>query len=192
MPDASDSSSLTSIQSDDDVLIPPKPIPDLSDPAADNPPTKKVVRARKRKTQNVTNGVIETNIVTTESIAVETTPRKRKRAQKKVKQEEAVQMSFLSHSLRHVLRIGAHVSVASGVEKAIPNAVQIGYPHKKPSCCLLLTLRGTAFGMFLRVPRKWTSAPLTKKNIDAFAENCAEHDFDTSRSGPLNCVLGRV
>jgi hypothetical protein len=136
MPDASDSSSLTSIQSDDDVLIPPKPIPDLSDPAADNPPAKKVIRTRKRKTQKAANGVIETSIVTAESITLETNPRKRKRAQKKVKHEEPVQMSFLSHSLRHVLRIGAHVSVASGVEKAIPNAVQIGYPPQKTTFVL--------------------------------------------------------
>jgi hypothetical protein len=123
MPDASDSSSLTSIQSDDNILIPPNPIPD---PAEDNPPAKKVVRTRKRKTQKVTNNLIETSVVTTESITIETNARKRKRAQKKVKQEERLQMPLLSQSLRHVLRIGAHVSVASGVEKAIPNAVQIG------------------------------------------------------------------
>lgn len=139
MPDASDSSSLTSFQLDHNLLIPPNPIPD---PAEDTPPTKKVVRARKRKTQKVTNGVIETSVVTTESITIETPPRKRKRAQKRVKQEEPVQMPLLSQSLRHVLRIGAHVSVASGVENSIPNAVQIGYPPRTSSFVFVLTFQG--------------------------------------------------
>jgi hypothetical protein len=118
MPDASDSSSLT-IQSDYHILVLPQPI--QYPPEAKQRVTK-VVRARKRKTEKVKNGVVETSVVTTESITVETNLRKWKRVEKKVKQEEQVQMSFLSRSLRHVLRIGPHVSVASGVQNAIPNA----------------------------------------------------------------------
>jgi len=52
--------------------------------------------------------------------------------------------------------IGAHVSIAGGVENAPLNAQKIG---------------ATAFAMFTKNQRQWKAKPLTEKSIDAFAEN---------------------
>ncbi|NTW53676.1 MAG: deoxyribonuclease IV [Chlorobaculum sp.] len=59
-------------------------------------------------------------------------------------------------------RVGAHVSIAGGVENAPLNAREIG---------------AKAFAMFTRNQRQWHSAPLTAASIDAFRRNCEEAGF---------------
>ncbi len=59
-------------------------------------------------------------------------------------------------------RIGAHVSTAGGVENAPLNAAKIG---------------ASAFALFTKNQRQWTAKPLTTESIDAFKQNCADHDF---------------
>jgi len=59
-------------------------------------------------------------------------------------------------------RVGAHVSIAGGVENAPLNAREIG---------------AKAFAMFTRNQRQWHSAPLTAVSIEAFRNNCAEAGF---------------
>lgn len=59
-------------------------------------------------------------------------------------------------------RVGAHVSIAGGVENAPLNAKAIG---------------AKAFAMFTRNQRQWHSAPLTAASIEAFRRNCEEAGF---------------
>ena len=59
-------------------------------------------------------------------------------------------------------RVGAHVSIAGGVENAPLNAQAIG---------------AKAFAMFTRNQRQWHSAPLTADSIEAFRRNCEEAGF---------------
>ncbi|NTU92602.1 MAG: deoxyribonuclease IV [Chlorobiaceae bacterium] len=59
-------------------------------------------------------------------------------------------------------RIGAHVSIAGGVQNAPVNAREIG---------------ARAFAMFTRNQRQWHSAALTADSVEAFRNNCAESGF---------------
>ncbi len=54
--------------------------------------------------------------------------------------------------------IGAHVSIAGGVENAPVNAHALG---------------ATAFAMFTKNQRQWSAPPLSEKSIAAFKANCA-------------------
>lgn len=54
-------------------------------------------------------------------------------------------------------QVGAHVSIAGGVENAPQNAFEIG---------------AKAFAMFTRNQRQWASKPLTEVNLEMFRENC--------------------
>lgn len=58
--------------------------------------------------------------------------------------------------------IGAHVSVAGGVEEAPINAHTIG---------------ADAFALFTKNQRQWFCKPLTEKNINQFKANCAKFDL---------------
>jgi len=59
-------------------------------------------------------------------------------------------------------RVGAHVSIAGGVENAPLNAIKIG---------------AKAFAMFTRNQRQWHSAELSTASIDAFRQNCLDGGF---------------
>ena len=54
--------------------------------------------------------------------------------------------------------IGAHVSIAGGVENAPVNAHALG---------------ATAFAMFTKNQRQWSAPPLSEESIAAFKANCA-------------------
>ena len=53
--------------------------------------------------------------------------------------------------------IGAHVSIAGGIENAPLRAQEIG---------------ATAFALFTKNQRQWKAPALTAKTIEAFRENC--------------------
>jgi deoxyribonuclease-4 len=59
-------------------------------------------------------------------------------------------------------RVGAHVSIAGGVENAPLNASKIG---------------AKAFAMFTRNQRQWYSAELSAESIEAFRQNCLDGGF---------------
>ncbi len=59
--------------------------------------------------------------------------------------------------------VGAHVSIAGGVENAPQNASDIG---------------AKAFAMFTRNQRQWHSKPLTEFNIEQFRENCSQLGYE--------------
>ena len=71
-------------------------------------------------------------------------------------------------------RIGAHVSIAGGVENAPLNAREIG---------------ARAFAMFTRNQRQWHSAPLTAESIEAFRRNCEEAGFRPEHILPHDSYL---
>lgn len=58
--------------------------------------------------------------------------------------------------------IGAHVSIAGGVENAPLNAAAIG---------------ATGFAMFTKNQRQWQAKPLTAENIAQFKKHCAAHGY---------------
>ena len=59
-------------------------------------------------------------------------------------------------------RIGAHVSIAGGVQNAVANAVELG---------------ATAIGMFTRNQRMWNQRPLSEEDAAAFRDALREHGF---------------
>ncbi|PBK60224.1 AP endonuclease, partial [Armillaria solidipes] len=59
--------------------------------------------------------------------------------------------------------VGAHVSVAGGVENAVLNAVSIG---------------ANAFALFLKSPRQWASAGLNPSNIEKFKARMKEYHYE--------------
>jgi len=70
--------------------------------------------------------------------------------------------------------IGAHVSISGGAEKAPQNAKEIG---------------AKSFAMFTRNQRRWTSKPLTDKNITQFKENCRSAGYDPKQILPHDGYL---
>lgn len=70
--------------------------------------------------------------------------------------------------------IGAHVSAAGGVEKAIEQAQQIG---------------ANAFALFTRNQKTWVSKPLETKSIQAFKEGLAESGIDPKHVLPHDSYL---
>lgn len=58
--------------------------------------------------------------------------------------------------------IGAHVSIAGGVENAPVNAHKVG---------------AKAFAMFVKNQRQWSAPPLTEDNIRKFKENCEKYGY---------------
>jgi deoxyribonuclease IV len=59
--------------------------------------------------------------------------------------------------------IGAHVSIAGGIENAPVNAHQIG---------------ATAFALFTKNQRQWLSKPLTEESISKFKDNCSKFGYN--------------
>jgi deoxyribonuclease-4 len=70
--------------------------------------------------------------------------------------------------------VGAHVSAAGGVQNAPLRAKEIG---------------ARAFGLFVKNQRQWSAPPLTKAEVSAFQENCAQADFDPSSILPHDGYL---
>ena len=89
---------------------------------------------------------------------------KRKRKTKEEKEAEAMPLAARTKGLN--MFVGAHVSIAKGVENAITNVVHIG---------------GNAFAMFLQSQRKWDNPELKPENRDAFVQACSHHKYDQTQ-----------
>jgi len=90
--------------------------------------------------------------------------KKRKRKTKEEKEAEAMPLAPRTAGLN--MFVGAHVSIAKGVENAITNAVHIG---------------GNAMAMFLQSQRKWENPDLKPENRDAFISACSHHSYDAKQ-----------
>jgi deoxyribonuclease-4 len=73
-----------------------------------------------------------------------------------------------------VKNIGAHVSVAGGVENAPLNAARI---------------RARAFALFTKNQRQWKAKPLSPTSIQAFKQNCAKEGFKPEQILPHDSYL---
>lgn len=70
--------------------------------------------------------------------------------------------------------VGAHVSIAGGVENAPLNAKKIG---------------ARAFALFTKNQRQWKARPLTDESIQAFFENCQANGFSADHILPHDSYL---
>ena len=70
--------------------------------------------------------------------------------------------------------VGAHVSIAGGVQNAPENAYAIG---------------ARSFAMFTKNQRQWVSAPLTLASIKLFRENCEKYDYKPFQILPHDSYL---
>lgn len=70
--------------------------------------------------------------------------------------------------------IGAHVSVAGGVENAPVNAQKIG---------------AKAFALFTKNQRQWSAAPLTRESIELFKQRCEEYGYAPKHILPHDSYL---
>ncbi|KAL9618863.1 MAG: hypothetical protein Q9160_006453 [Pyrenula sp. 1 TL-2023] len=95
---------------------------------------------------------------------VQDTPKKRKRKTKEEKEADSMPLATRTADVR--MLVGAHVSIAKGVQNAISNATRIG---------------GNAFALFLKSQRKWDNPSLKDENRNAFLAACDDQKFDQSR-----------
>ncbi|HSH48688.1 MAG TPA: deoxyribonuclease IV [Halomonas sp.] len=70
--------------------------------------------------------------------------------------------------------IGAHVSAAGGVDRAVERAVEIG---------------ANAFALFTKNQRQWRAKPLSDEVIEAFRTACREHGFGPGQILPHGSYL---
>ena len=99
-----------------------------------------------------------------ESASEATTKPKRKRKTKEEKEAEAMPLASRTANLR--MFVGAHTSIAKGVENAITNCIHIG---------------GNAFACFLKSQRKWDNPSLKAENRDMFRSHLLEHKYDATK-----------
>ena len=92
---------------------------------------------------------------------------KKKGGKRKTKEEkEAEAMPLAARTTGLNMFVGAHVSIAKGVENAITNAEHIG---------------GNALAMFLQSQRKWENPELKPENKDAFLSACSHRSYDAKQ-----------
>lgn len=89
--------------------------------------------------------------------------KKPKRRRKTKEEKEAEAMPLAARAVGLKMYVGAHTSIAKGVENAVTNCVHIG---------------GNAFACFLKSQRKWENPPLQDTNRDAFRNALIEHKYD--------------
>ncbi|AUX73141.1 deoxyribonuclease IV [Erwinia pyrifoliae] len=70
--------------------------------------------------------------------------------------------------------IGAHVSAAGGVDRAVERAAE---------------LEATAFALFTKNQRQWRAAPLTDEVISAFRRACEKHHYTPAQILPHDSYL---
>jgi AP endonuclease 1 len=131
----------------------------------ETPPNRKhKAKARATKTKDLKEQ--DTDLSDSTKDPSTTTPKnpKRKRKTKEEKEAEAMPLAARTTGLR--MHIGAHVSVAKGLQNSVTNSTQIG---------------GNAFALFLKSQRKWDNPSLTDASCDAFTSHCQLHNYDAAR-----------
>ncbi|KIW10812.1 hypothetical protein PV08_10111 [Exophiala spinifera] len=116
-------------------------------------------RPRKSKTTQDSNKAEDSD----EPDAESTPKRKRKTAAEREADRIAAMIPLAARATNLKMFVGAHTSMAKGVENAVTNCVHIG---------------GNAFACFLKSQRKWDNPPLADANRDAFKAALLEHKYD--------------
>ena len=93
------------------------------------------------------------------------TPQKTKRKHKTKQEKEDEAMPLAARTIGLRMYVGAHVSIAKGLQNSITNCHHIG---------------GNAFALFLKSQRKWDNPPLTDESCDAFHSHCHTHKYDAA------------
>lgn len=93
------------------------------------------------------------------------TPQKPKPKRKTKEEKEAEAMPLAARTTGLRMYVGAHVSIAKGLQNSITNCHHIG---------------GNAFALFLKSQRKWDNPPLTDESRDAFHSHCHSHKYDAA------------
>lgn len=142
--------------------------PSRSDIAAEKvaePEDRAAPAAKKRRTNGATKESATKETVESEAELSadegEDSPKK-SRKRKTKEQKEADNMPLAARTPGLNMFVGAHVSIAKGVENAITNAVNIG---------------GNAMAMFLQSQRKWENPELKSENKEAFIKACSHHQY---------------
>ncbi|KAF3941604.1 hypothetical protein ABW19_dt0208568 [Dactylella cylindrospora] len=91
---------------------------------------------------------------------------KPKAKRKTKKEKEAEKMPIAGRTVSCAFKLGAHVSIAEGVQNSVTNAVKIG---------------ANAFALFLKSQRKWESPPYKPENIIAFRKLAKDIGYDSRR-----------
>ena len=89
---------------------------------------------------------------------------KKKRKTKEEKEAEMLPLAARTAGVRKF--VGAHVSMAGGLENAVKNCERIG---------------GNAFALFLRSQKKWDNPPLKDETRAAFVALAKEKSYDVSK-----------
>ncbi len=93
------------------------------------------------------------------------TPQKAKRKRKSKEEKEAEAMPLAARTTGLRMYVGAHVSIAKGLQNSVTNCQHVG---------------GNAFALFLKSQRKWDNPSLTDESTDAFRSHCHTHKYDAS------------
>ncbi|ERF68150.1 hypothetical protein EPUS_08216 [Endocarpon pusillum Z07020] len=93
------------------------------------------------------------------------TPQKPKRKRKTKEEKEAEAMPLAARTAGLRMYIGAHVSIAKGLQNSVTNCQHVG---------------GNAFALFLKSQRKWENPPLTDESTEAFRSHCQTYKYDAS------------
>ena len=93
------------------------------------------------------------------------TPQKPKRKRKTKEEKEAEAMPLAARTTGLRMYVGAHVSIAKGLQNSVTNCQHVG---------------GNAFALFLKSQRKWENPPLTDESTEAFRSHCQTHKYDAS------------
>ena len=125
--------------------------------------------------KRATNGTVKAKIEDEDSSDLSSAPedeqedtkaKKPKKKRKTKEEKDAEAMPLASRTIGLNMFVGAHVSIAKGVENAITNAVHIG---------------GNALALFLQSQRKWENPSLKDENRDNFISACSHHGFDAKQ-----------
>ncbi|KAH7115274.1 xylose isomerase-like protein [Dendryphion nanum] len=143
--------------------------------------TKAATNSRKRKaetTVSVTKRAKKATATKVEEHTIEEETKVQKGANgttevKKVQKRQTKKATHLAplqqRTVDTKLRVGAHVSIAGGIQHSIPNVLHIG---------------ANAFALFLKNQRKWDNPPLDPAGATLFLDGCKKHGID-----PGTCCL---
>ena len=138
-----------------------KPVKEESDSEYDSEAPKKAPKVIAKRARVPVKRKVKAEASSSEAESTaKPAPKKRKTAAEKRAEDMAGPLAARTVGK---LLIGAHVSMAKGVQNAITNSQNIG---------------GNALALFLKSQRKWSSPPLAAADVAAFADNCRKFNYD--------------
>ena len=152
------SNNATTCEVDEDIEgVAPQIKTETSTPSKTKPKPK-----TEQKIKSETNDVVRNS--TGEGVNGDEPVKKPAKKRKTKEQKEAEAMPLAARTTGVNMYVGAHVSIAKGIENAVTNCVHVG---------------GNAFALFLQSQRKWENRPLAEENKNAFIHACKEHKYES-------------